>query len=69
MLLKVLQVLILLKFQILLTLINKFKIENLQLKKRKVLLTESTGFKFFTILVLVLKKVESEDKSKYGAFY
>ena len=32
------------------------------------MLSELRGFKFVTILVLVLKKVESEDKTKYNTF-
>ena len=32
-------------------------------------MTELRGFKFVTILVLVLKKTESEDKTKYETFY
>ena len=35
----------------------------------KKLLTELRGFKFVTILVLELKKIESEDKTKYDIFY
>ena len=35
----------------------------------KKLLTELRGFKFVTILVLELKKIESEDKIKYDIFY
>ena len=37
--------------------------------KLKKLLSELKGFKFVTILVLVLKKIESDDKTKYGTFY
>ena len=37
--------------------------------KLKQLMTELRGFKFVTTLVLVFKKVESEDKTKYGTFY
>ena len=33
------------------------------------MLSELRGFKFVTILVLVLKKVESEDKTKYNTFH
>ena len=33
------------------------------------LLTQLKGFKFETTLLLVLKKIESEDKIKYGNFY
>ena len=32
-------------------------------------MSELKGFKFVTILVLVLKKIESDDKTKYGTFY
>ena len=32
-------------------------------------MTELKGFKFVTTLVLVLKKIESKDKTKYGTFY
>ena len=35
----------------------------------KKLLTELRGFKFVTTLVLVFKKIESDDKTKYKAFY
>ena len=37
--------------------------------KQKKLLSELRGFKFVTTLVLVLKKIESEDKTKYDRFY
>ena len=33
------------------------------------LLTQLKGFKFVKTLVLVLKKIESEDKTKYDNFY
>ena len=33
------------------------------------LLTQLKGFKFVTTLVLVFKKIESEDKTKYDTFY
>ena len=33
------------------------------------LLSESRGFRFMTTLVLVFKKIESEDKTKYDNFY
>ena len=33
------------------------------------LLTQLKGFKFVTTLVLVFKKIESEDKTKYDNFY
>ena len=32
-------------------------------------MSELKGFMFVTILVLVLKKIESDDKTKYGTFY
>ena len=70
MLLKVLQVLIMLKI------LNSFNPE-LELKdtestiKSKLieLLTQLKGFKFMITLVLVFKKIESEDKTKYNSFY
>ena len=33
------------------------------------LLTQLKGFKFMTTLVLVFKKIESKDKTKYDNFY
>ena len=33
------------------------------------LLTQLKCFKFVTSLVLVFKKIESEDRTKYGNFY
>ena len=33
------------------------------------LLTQLKGFRFVTTLVLVFKKIESEDKTKYDNFY
>ena len=33
------------------------------------LLTQLKGFKFVTALVLVFKKIESEDKTKYDNFF
>ena len=38
--------------------------------KRKLieLLSELSGFRFITTLVLVFKKIESENKTKYGDF-
>ena len=56
--------------------LNYFKHE-LQLKdtesaiKSKLidLLSELKGFKFVTTFVLVVKKIESEDKTKYDNFY
>ena len=44
-------------------------IESAIKKKLKKLLTELRGFKFVTTLVLVFKKIESDDKTKYKAFY
>ena len=35
----------------------------------KELLTQLRGFKFVTTLVLVFKKIETEDKTKYDNFY
>ena len=32
-------------------------------------MTQLKGFKFVTTLVLVFKKIESEDKTKYNNFY
>ena len=32
-------------------------------------MTELRGFKFVTTLVLKFKKIESDDKTKYGTFY
>ena len=37
--------------------------------KLKMLLTELKGFKFVATLVLVLKKIESEDKTKCNTFF
>ena len=37
--------------------------------KLKKLLTKLRGFKFVTTLVLVFKKIESDDKTKYDTFY
>ena len=37
--------------------------------KLKKQLTELRGFKFVATLVLVLKKIEREDKTKYDTFY
>ena len=37
--------------------------------KLKKLLTELTGFKFVTVLVLMLKMIESKDKAKFNTFY
>ena len=33
------------------------------------LLTQLRGFKFMTTLVLAIKKIEGNDKAKYGSFY
>ena len=33
------------------------------------LLTQLRGFKFVATLVLVFKKIDSEDKTKYDSFY
>ena len=33
------------------------------------LLTQLKGFKFVTTLILVFKKIESGDKTKYESFY
>ena len=32
-------------------------------------MTQLKGFKFVTTFVLVFKKIENEDKTKYGNFY
>ena len=32
-------------------------------------MAELTGFKFVTTLVLVIKKIESESKTRYDTFY
>ena len=56
--------------------LNSFNLEQ-QLKdtesaikdKLKKLLTELSRFEFVTTLVLVLKKIESEDKTKHDTFY
>ena len=37
--------------------------------KLKKILSELKGFKFVTTLVLVFKKIKSEDKTKYNTFY
>ena len=37
--------------------------------KLKKLLSELRGFKFMTTLVLVFKKIENEDKTKFDKFY
>ena len=69
MLLKVLQILIMLKFQILLTLnynliyLNAESDAESAIKKKRIdLFSELIGFKFVATLVLVFKKVDSKDK-------
>ena len=70
MLLKAMQVLIILKFLVHLTLNYNLKILNLKIKSKLIeLLTQLKGFKFITTLVLVFKKMESEDKTKYDTFF
>ena len=44
-------------------------IESAIRNKLKRLLTELTGFKYMTTVFLVLKKIESDDKTKYDTFY
>ena len=39
------------------------------IKNRLTILTELTEFKFMTTLVLVTRKIESDDKTKYDTFY
>ena len=56
------------KFQILLNLNYSVKILNLQSKISQKLLTELRGFKFVATLVLVFKKIESDNKAKYDTF-
>ena len=63
MLLKVVHVLIMLKFQILLTMNYDLKILNLQPKINQKILTELKGLKFGAALILVLQKIEGEDKA------
>ena len=60
MLLKAMQVLILLKLQILLTLNYNLKMLNLQLNKPIELLTELKYFEFVTTLVSLLIKIEKK---------
>ena len=69
MLLKVLQILIMLKFQILLTLnynliyLNTESDAESAIKKKRIdLFSELIGFKFVATLFLVFKKVDSKDK-------
>ena len=69
MLLKALQVLIMLKFLILLIPNYNLKVLILQLKKLKKVLTELRGLKFVTSLVLVFTKIESDDNTNYNFFY
>ena len=71
MLLKVLQILIMLTFLILLNLNYNWKIRYwCGIKSSLVdLLTQLKGFTFVTTLVLVFKKIESENKTKYETFY
>ena len=69
MFLKAIQVLIRLKFQILLKLSYNLKQLNLQLKKLIELLTQLKDFEFVTTVNLVYKKIESEDKRKYDNFH
>ena len=38
-------------------------------RKQTGLMTQLKGFKFVTILVLVFKKIDSRDKTKYDKFY
>ena len=62
------QILKMLKFQILLILtynVTKSAIKS----KLKNLLSELRGFKFVTALVSALRKIESEDKTKYDNFH
>ena len=66
MLLKAFQVLIILKLN------NELQLKDTESaikNKLKKLLTELRGFKLLTTLVLVLKKLESEDKTKHDTFY
>ena len=62
MLLKILQVLIMLKFQILKDTKSAIKSKLIEL------MTQLKVFKFVTALILVFKKVESEDKKQYDNF-
>ena len=68
MLLKVVPVLIMLKFQILLTMNYDLKILNLQPKINQKILTELKGLKFGAALILVLQKIEGEDKTIHDTF-
>ena len=69
MLLKPMQVLIILKFQILLILNYNLDTKSATKSKLIELLTQLKGFEFVTTLVLMFKKMESEDKTKYDNFY
>ena len=68
MLLKVVHVLIMLKFQILLTMNYDLKTLNLQPKINQKILTELKGLKFGEALILVLQKIEGEDKTIHDTF-
>ena len=68
MLLKVVHVIIMLKFQILLTMNYDLKILNLQPKINQKILTELKGLKFGAALILVLQKIEGEDKAIHDTF-
>ena len=68
MLLKVVHVLIMLKFQILLTMNYDLKTLNLQPKINQKILTELKGLKFGAALILVLQKIEGEDKTIHDTF-
>ena len=68
MLLKVVHVLIMLKFQILLTMNYDLKTLNLQPKINQEILTELKGLKFGASLILVLQKIEGEDKTIHDTF-
>ena len=68
MLLKVVHVLIMLKFQILLTMNYDLKTLNLQPKINQKILTELKGLKFGVALILVLQKIEGEDKTIHDTF-
>ena len=69
MLLKPMQVLIILKFQILLILNYNLDTKSATKSKLIELLTQLKGFEFVTTFVLMFKKMESEDKTKYDNFY
>ena len=68
MLLKVVHVLIMLKFQILLTMNYDLKTLNLQPKINQKILTELKVLKFGAALILVLQKIEGEDKTIHDTF-